>query len=163
MPLPDSCSAANVVDTHSINSSARSRNASGVCSPIAFAVVRLMTRSSLVGGSTGILARCAARRILSTRSRARRLNARDVRCVTAALEESFAACEATFGAFRSLEGSLASYSAAAALSVPSSHRSASARSRWFCGCLPRSNRHPSSRQLPETGRSTRDSAHDPCE
>src|SRR5262249_10617320 len=57
----------------------------------------------------------------------------------------------------------ASYSAAAALSVPSPHCSAAARSRSFCGCLLRSNRRPSSRQLPETGRSTRDSAHYPCE
>src|SRR5262249_44607423 len=39
---------------HSITSSARSRNDSGIASPSAFAVVRLITRSNLVGCSTGI-------------------------------------------------------------------------------------------------------------
>jgi hypothetical protein len=51
---------------HSITSSARSRNASGIVSPSAFAVVRLMTRSNLVGCSTGMSAGFAPRRILST-------------------------------------------------------------------------------------------------
>src|SRR5262252_8883655 len=40
--------------THSITSSARSRNDSGIVRPSALAVVRLMTRSSLVDCSTGI-------------------------------------------------------------------------------------------------------------
>src|SRR5262249_46353359 len=57
---------------HSINSSARSKNASGIFSPMAFAVVRLMTRSNLVGCSTGMSAGFAPRRILSTKSPARR-------------------------------------------------------------------------------------------
>ena len=39
---------------HSINSSARSRNDSGIVSPIALAVLRLMTSSNLVGCSTGM-------------------------------------------------------------------------------------------------------------
>jgi putative tryptophan/tyrosine transport system substrate-binding protein len=49
-------------------SSARNRNDSGIVTPSAFAVVRLMTRSNLVGCSTGISAGFAPRRILSTRS-----------------------------------------------------------------------------------------------
>jgi hypothetical protein len=40
--------------------------------PSALAVVRLMTRSNLVGCSTGISAGCAPRRILFTNSAARR-------------------------------------------------------------------------------------------
>src|SRR5262249_19159786 len=51
---------------HSINSSARSRTASGILSPSALAVVRLMTKSNLVGCSTGMSAGFAPRRILST-------------------------------------------------------------------------------------------------
>src|ERR1700745_142608 len=39
---------------HSITSSARSRNDSGIVRPSALAVVRLMTRSNLVACSTGI-------------------------------------------------------------------------------------------------------------
>src|SRR5262245_4827589 len=39
---------------HSITSSARSRNDSGIWRPSALAVVRLTTRSNLVGCSTGI-------------------------------------------------------------------------------------------------------------
>src|SRR5262245_23541521 len=57
---------------HSINSSARSKNASGIFSPNALAVVRLITRSNLVGCSTGMSPGFAPRRILSTRSPARR-------------------------------------------------------------------------------------------
>src|SRR5215510_13771677 len=57
---------------HSINSSARSKNASGIFSPNALAAVRLITRSSLVGCSTGMSPGFAPRRILSTRSPARR-------------------------------------------------------------------------------------------
>src|SRR6266516_3918413 len=51
---------------HSITSSARSRNDSGIVRPSALAVVRLMTRSNLVGCSTGISPGFAPRRILST-------------------------------------------------------------------------------------------------
>src|SRR5215813_11649241 len=51
--------------THSITLSARSRNDSGVVSPSALAVVRLMTRSNLVGCSIGMSPAFAPRRILS--------------------------------------------------------------------------------------------------
>src|SRR5262249_6242523 len=51
---------------HSITSSARDRNDSGIVRPSAFAVVRLMTKSNLVGCSTGISAGFVPRRILST-------------------------------------------------------------------------------------------------
>src|SRR5262249_40068946 len=51
---------------HSITSSARSRNASGIVRPSALAVVKLMTRSNLVGCSIGISPGFAPRRILST-------------------------------------------------------------------------------------------------
>src|SRR6516225_7799555 len=51
---------------HSITSSARNRNDSGIVSPSALAVVRLITRSNLVGCSTGMSAGLAPRRILST-------------------------------------------------------------------------------------------------
>src|SRR5262245_56488500 len=51
---------------HSITSSARSRNGSGIVSPSAFAVVRLMMRSNFVGCSTGMSPGFAPRRILST-------------------------------------------------------------------------------------------------
>src|SRR6516162_5423350 len=57
---------------HSITSSARSRNDSGIVSPSAWAVVRLMTRSNLVGCSIGISLGFAPRRIWSTRSAERR-------------------------------------------------------------------------------------------
>ena len=52
--------------TYSITSSARARNDSGIVSPIALAVVRLMTTSNLVGCSTGISPGFAPRKILST-------------------------------------------------------------------------------------------------
>src|SRR5262249_41463307 len=51
---------------HSITSSARRRKDSGIVSPIALAVVRLMTRSNLVGCSTGRSAGLAPLKILST-------------------------------------------------------------------------------------------------
>src|SRR6516165_7310250 len=57
---------------HSITSSARSRNASGIVRPSALAVVKLMARSNLVGCSTGISPGFAPRRILSTELAARR-------------------------------------------------------------------------------------------
>src|SRR5262249_48177341 len=57
---------------HSITSSARRRKASGIFSPSTLAVVRLTTRSNLVGCSTGRSAGFAPRRILSTYSAARR-------------------------------------------------------------------------------------------
>src|SRR5262244_4652423 len=57
---------------HSIASSARSRSASGTFKPSTLAVVRLMTKSNLVGCSTGMSAGFAPRKILSTISAARR-------------------------------------------------------------------------------------------
>src|SRR6266581_2653660 len=51
---------------HSISSSARRRNDSGIVKPSAFAVLRLMTSSNLVGCSTGRSAGLAPFRILST-------------------------------------------------------------------------------------------------
>src|SRR5262245_6120473 len=52
--------------SHSITSSARSRNDSGIVRPSAFAVVRLTTRSYLVGCSTGRSPGFAPSRILCT-------------------------------------------------------------------------------------------------
>src|SRR6516225_4375681 len=57
---------------HSITSSARPSSVSGIVRPSAVAVIRLMTRSNLIGCSTGKLAGFAPRRILSTKSPARR-------------------------------------------------------------------------------------------
>src|SRR5262245_52793430 len=51
---------------YSITSSARASRVSGRVRPSAFAVVRLMTRSNLVGCSTGTSPGLAPRRILST-------------------------------------------------------------------------------------------------
>src|SRR5262249_34034671 len=51
---------------HSITSSARDRNDSGIVRPSGLAVVRLMTRSNLVGCSTGMSPGFVPRRILST-------------------------------------------------------------------------------------------------
>jgi len=51
---------------HSITSSARRRKDSGIFSPIAPAVVLLMTRSNLVGLSTGMSPGFVPRKILST-------------------------------------------------------------------------------------------------
>src|SRR5262245_43635223 len=58
--------------TYSRTASARRRKASGILSPSAFAVVRLMTSSNAVGCSTGRSAGSAPLRILSTISLARR-------------------------------------------------------------------------------------------
>src|SRR5262249_47045723 len=57
---------------HSISSSARSRNDSGIVRPSPLAVVRLMTRSNFVGCSTGMSAGLAPCKILSTISAVRR-------------------------------------------------------------------------------------------
>src|SRR5262249_18948906 len=57
---------------HSITSSARASNVAGRSSPSAFAVVRLMVRSNLVGCSTGMSAGLAPRRTLSINSALRR-------------------------------------------------------------------------------------------
>ena len=51
---------------HSITSSARRRKDSGIFNPIALAVVLLMTRSNLVGLSTGLSPGFVPRKILST-------------------------------------------------------------------------------------------------
>src|SRR5262245_36042419 len=56
----------SVAAPHSITSSARASRVSGRVRPSAFAVVRLMTRSNLVGCSTGRSPGLAPRRILST-------------------------------------------------------------------------------------------------
>src|SRR5262249_48838294 len=74
---PRGCRAAEQGDelaarAHSIASSARSRSASGTFKPSTLAVVRLMTKSNLVGCSTGMSAGFAPRKILSTISAARR-------------------------------------------------------------------------------------------
>jgi len=57
---------------HSITSSARARIESGIVSPIAFAVLRLMTMSNFVACSTGRSAGLAPLKILSTKYAARR-------------------------------------------------------------------------------------------
>src|SRR5215471_5363868 len=57
---------------HSITSSARASSVGGTSMPSAFAVVRLIARSNLVGCSTGMSAGFAPRKILSTNSPARR-------------------------------------------------------------------------------------------
>ena len=59
-------------DCYSITSSARASSVGGISRPSALAVVRLMTRSNLVGCSTGISPGFVPRRILSTNSAARR-------------------------------------------------------------------------------------------
>src|SRR5215510_2483850 len=58
--------------THSITSSARVSNIGGTVRPIAFAAIRLIASSNLVGCSTGKSPGFAPRRILSTYSAARR-------------------------------------------------------------------------------------------
>ena len=60
---------------HSITSSARASSIGGMVSSSAWAVVRLMTRSNLVGCSTGRSTGFAPRNILSTKSAARRKKA----------------------------------------------------------------------------------------
>src|SRR5262245_25297016 len=57
---------------HSITSSAVASSLSGICNPSALAATRLITRSNLVGCSTGMSAGCAPRSTLSTNSAARR-------------------------------------------------------------------------------------------
>src|SRR5262249_4698053 len=61
---------------HSITSSARRRNDSGIVRPSTLAAVTFRTRSNLVGCSTGRSAGFAPRRILSTRPAARRNRSR---------------------------------------------------------------------------------------
>src|SRR5262249_50868255 len=51
---------------HSITSSARARNDSGIVRPIAFAVLRLMTSSNFVGCSTGMSFGCLPCKIFCT-------------------------------------------------------------------------------------------------
>src|SRR5262249_547306 len=58
--------------SHSITSSARASSVGGTVRPSTLAVVKLMTRSNLVGCSTGMSAGLAPRKILSTYSAARR-------------------------------------------------------------------------------------------
>src|SRR5262249_38151823 len=55
-----------VASLHSITLSARAMNAGGTVKPSAFAVLRLMTSSNMVGCSTGRSAGWAPFRILST-------------------------------------------------------------------------------------------------
>ena len=62
-PEADSCSATR---RYSIASSARARNEGGTVRPSAFAVLRLITSSNLVGCSTGRSAGLVPLRILST-------------------------------------------------------------------------------------------------
>ena len=57
---------------HSNTSSTRASNVGGIVSAMAFAVVRLTTRSNLVGCSTGMSSGLVPRRILSTNSAALR-------------------------------------------------------------------------------------------
>ena len=61
-----------IASHHSITSSARASNRGGMVSPSALAVIRLMTRSNLVGCSTGKSAGFAPRKTLSTYSAPRR-------------------------------------------------------------------------------------------
>src|SRR6516162_7921324 len=61
---------------HSITSSASASSLSGTLTPSAFAVLRLMTSSNLVGCSTGMSAGFVPLRILSTSSAARRKSCR---------------------------------------------------------------------------------------
>ena len=62
----------NIAPAHSITSSARASSDGGTSRPSAFAALRLMTSSNLVGCSTGRFAGDAPFRILSTYSAARR-------------------------------------------------------------------------------------------
>ena len=65
-PLPDSCTAANDVQSLFDHLVGEGEELGGIWKPSAFAVVRLMTKSNLVGCSTGKSAGFAPRRILST-------------------------------------------------------------------------------------------------
>src|SRR5262245_6939474 len=73
---PSRCRAAyqrdDLAAPHSITSSARASSIAGTSRPSALAVVRLMTKSNLVGCSTGSSAGLVPRRIRSTKSAARR-------------------------------------------------------------------------------------------
>src|SRR5713226_1958873 len=62
--------------TYSITLSASASSLSGIVRPSVLAVVRLMVRSNLVGCSTGRSPGFAPRRILSTKSAARRYRSR---------------------------------------------------------------------------------------
>src|SRR5262249_1756400 len=61
-----------IATAHSITSSARRMNDSGIVSPAAFAVFKLMLRSNLTGSSTGSSASLVPRKILSTYEAPRR-------------------------------------------------------------------------------------------
>src|SRR5262249_20975014 len=68
---PDTaCQRDELTAPHSITSSARSRNASGIARPSALTAVRLMTSSNFVGCCTGRSAGLVPLRILSTNSAA---------------------------------------------------------------------------------------------
>src|SRR5262249_13897935 len=55
-----------IAPVHSITSSARASSMDGMATPIALAVIRFITRSNLVGCSTGISPGFVPRKILST-------------------------------------------------------------------------------------------------
>src|SRR5262249_60087539 len=61
-----------IAPSHSITSSAMTSSVDGTTRPTALAVVRLRTRSNLVGCSTGISLGLVPRKILSANSAARR-------------------------------------------------------------------------------------------
>jgi hypothetical protein len=65
--------AGGVLGLHSITSSARASNCGGILRPSAFAVLRLITNSNLVGCSMGSSAGLAPNRILCTKMAARRI------------------------------------------------------------------------------------------
>jgi hypothetical protein len=69
---PKTCTLGDICQFHSMTSSAVASSVGGTAKPSAFAVVRLTTRSKLVGSPTGISPGFAPRRILSTISAARR-------------------------------------------------------------------------------------------
>src|SRR6266404_2522118 len=71
VPRRDSCAAANQ-HLYSITSSARASSAGGMMTPSAFAVFKLITRSNLVGCSTGRSAGFAPLNILSAKPANRR-------------------------------------------------------------------------------------------
>src|SRR5262249_52131921 len=74
-PIGDLSRCSNMRGTscgYSITSSARASSVGGTVRPSALAVVRLMTRSNLIGCSTGMSPGLAPRRILSTESPTRR-------------------------------------------------------------------------------------------
>jgi hypothetical protein len=71
-PAHEATYAAQQLQTYSMISSASTSRLSGIVNPSAFAVLRLITRSNLVGCSTGISFGLVPRRILSTKSAERR-------------------------------------------------------------------------------------------